>query len=250
MAIDPGVGVQLRHMNIGSDLSSSADPISNHGLDFRPVARQLFNDHRVFTHAENPTSRENARVPEQLYFLDLLSSGDAFQSAASSSEPEESASMQGKVTFMCGYSASAQLATLSNTNRIGLEAWRRHSGSLFSRSYTDFEDTKLPSVACNIVQLRFWTIGSRSDDIANTRQAVDLLRKDAISRMGAYRDRLREDAEWRPGDSIVRRYEVHDQNYFSIEQLVTIYVTTHKEAEDYAGRPHWHGTQTLQICPS
>ncbi|RDW67506.1 hypothetical protein BP6252_08902 [Coleophoma cylindrospora] len=31
---------------------------------------------------------------------------------------------------------------------------------------------------------------------------------------------------WKTGDSIVRRYEVHDQQYFSIEQLLSIYVST------------------------
>lgn len=250
MATFADVGVQLHDISAGYDLSSSADTFSNHGLDFRSVARQLSNGRGGFARSERSARQDSSSVyAGQLYFSDLLNSTAFPKHTASSPERLQDTGMRGKVTFVCGYPESAQLATLLNNSRLGLEAWRRHIGTLFGKPYTEFEDTKLPSVAYDIIRLRFWTMGSRSDDVVNTRQAVDLLRRDAASLMAAYRDRLRENVKWRPGDSIVRRYEVHDQTYFSIEQFVTIYVSTFTETVENRDRHRWHGMQTLLFVP-
>ncbi|KAI9708154.1 MAG: hypothetical protein M1820_004108 [Bogoriella megaspora] len=43
--------------------------------------------------------------------------------------------------------------------------------------------------------------------------------------MSAYLDRLKKRQEIAPGQSMVRRFFVHDQEFFSVEQLISVVVT-------------------------
>ena len=66
--------------------------------------------------------------------------------------------------------------------------------------------------------------------------------------MKDYRTRLRTGSSFRTGDSIVRKYEVHDQEFFSIEQLVTIHVSTEKNKDGKNER--WPGESVGSITSS
>lgn len=70
--------------------------------------------------------------------------------------------------------------------------------------------------------LRFITIGRRRPT-GNSQHHIDRLRQDGVQGMATYEHSLKLNREQvKTGDSIVRRYSVHDEEYFSIEQEVSI----------------------------
>jgi hypothetical protein len=55
----------------------------------------------------------------------------------------------GQLVFLPGYSGPEQVARLNQAYDISLEFWWRHLGTVLTKS----------SAACNIFQLRIWTVG-------------------------------------------------------------------------------------------
>jgi hypothetical protein len=223
------------------------DPFDNFGLDFKSIVDHLSKGHVAF--AGNAHSVSQAQPDpdferfEPIDLLDSASRARDFSSPVSNDESKMSNSTQGRgqLVFLSGYPSPEQVARLTQAHGISPEFWRRHLDPILTTSASKFEDTKVPSAACNIFQLRVWTVGMRGNRIMSDKNNVESIRKDADVLMERYRDRLSRGTPWRTGDSIVRRYEVHTQEYFSIEQLLTVYLSPSKESSRDGNISKWLG---------
>ena len=72
-------------------------------------------------------------------------------------------------------------------------------------------------------------------------ESISSKRLSFVREMGKYLHKLAMGDGWRSYDSIVRKVDVHDDRYFSIEQMLTILITKNKENPD-----KWVGTLFIQ----
>lgn len=123
--------------------------------------------------------------------------------------------------FLAGYLSSEWLTTVGSLCSVDPEHYQRHLRYLARQPY--FSVPPLPSAAENIITLRFVTLGFRHPTGSSQRH-IDRLRSDGIKDMDTYFHNLKRNRETQVkiGDSIVRRYSVHDERYFSIEQEISI----------------------------
>ena len=70
---------------------------------------------------------------------------------------------------------------------------------------------------------------------------MNALRRDSAKLMEDYRKGLNTGTAFRDENSIVRKYEMHDHEFFSIEQFVTIYVSTTHEHDKDGKNESWLG---------
>lgn len=212
------------------------------GLDFKYVFSRLSNPQNT---PSDPLSNDSVSTKSR--HTDVLRAGYDDQSPGLGTVPRSSHASQhgGQLVFLSGYSSPGLLSSLTSFYNIKPEFWRRHLGFPLAGSTSQFEDTKVPSAICDIFQLRIWTIGYRGGGARSHQTSVDELRKDSAKLMEDYRERLNREGSFRDGDSIVRKYEVHDQEFFSIEQLVTIYVSTAAHENDKDGKNEsWLGEES------
>lgn len=148
---------------------------------------------------------EHLDTPVQL--MELLRSGK--------STPSKS-----YILFLVGYPASEWLTAIGSLCQVDPEQYQRHL--MFSPRQLYFSTPSLPSASENIVTLRFITIGCRRPK-ETSQDHVDQLRDNGARDMKVYKHSLQLNREHvKAGDSIVRRYSVHDETYFSIEQEMSI----------------------------
>ena len=206
---------------------------NNFGLDFKYVFSRLSNPQNAPS-----DGLSNGSMSTQFWHIDVLRAGYDDQSPGLNTVTRSSHDSQhcGQLVFLSGYSSPGPSSSLTSFYNIKPEFWRRHLGFTLAGSTNQFEDTKVPSAICDIFQLRIWTIGYRGGGARSHQASVDELRKDSAKLMEDYRERLNREGSFRDGDSIVRKYEVHDQEFFSIEQLVTIYVSTAARANNKDGK--------------
>jgi hypothetical protein len=123
--------------------------------------------------------------------------------------------------FLAGYLSSEWLTTVGSLCSVDPEHYQRHLRYVARQSY--FSVPSLPSAAENIITLRFITLGFRHPT-GSSQGHIDRLRSDGIKDMDTYLHHLKinRDAHVKVGDSIVRRYSVHDETHFSIEQEISI----------------------------
>jgi hypothetical protein len=125
------------------------------------------------------------------------------------------------VLFLAGYPTQDWLTTIGSLFKVDPEHYQRHLIFLSRQPY--FTIPSLPSAAENIITLRFITIGRRhSSEISQ--HHIDRLRDDGAREMDFYQHDLKlgRGENIKSGDSIVRRYLVHDAAYFTIEQEISI----------------------------
>lgn len=146
-----------------------------------------------------------------------------------------------KVVLISGHPSPEQINELQGQYDISPEFWRRHLDPILTTSTTTFEDTKVPSAACDIIQLRFWTIGSRGYGRSEAKSSIDSIRDRAETLMDLYREQMTGSLHRRTGDSIVRSYEIHDREYFSIEQVITIALTVPRNEIQQDESSRWTG---------
>ncbi|CAG9952030.1 unnamed protein product [Clonostachys rosea f. rosea IK726] len=84
----------------------------------------------------------------------------------------------------------------------------------------------LPSDTLNIIRLRIVTIGDREDNSWGSPSEIDNLR--AMGQLVEYVHRLRRQDGLEAGNSVVRAFNVHSAQYFSIEQDITVTVQNYK----------------------
>ena len=137
------------------------------------------------------------------------------------------------ILFLVGYPASEWLTTIGSLCQVDPEHYQRHL--MFSPRQLYFSTPSLPSASENIITLRFITIGRRRPK-ETSQGHIDQLRDDGARDMKVYKHSLQLNREHvKAGDSIVRRYSVHDETYFSIEQEMSISLNYFEK--------QWIGTQ-------
>lgn len=159
--------------------------------------------------------------PSQLpQLLQLTSNGDS-NPGQNNNVNNDNANNKSHMLFLAGHPTPEWLATIGSSIQVDPQHYERHLSFLSRQSY--FANPSLPSAAENIIVLRFITIGRRNSK-GNSQYHIDCLRKSGAQQMGDYQHSLKLSREenWRPGDSIVRCYSVHDDEHFSIEQEISI----------------------------
>ena len=237
--------------HFGAFSHSELDPFehfNNFGLDFKNVLSHLSNPQNTALDALSNESDPTRLETDFDHFLhtdvmrpeyDGQSSGLVTVTRRSGLSHE--AQHGGRLIFLSGYPSPGPSSSLTSIYNIKPEFWRRHLGFTLASSTSQFEDIKVPSAICDIFQLRIWTIGYRGNGARSDKASVDTLRRDSAILMENYRERLKTGSSFRTGDSVVRKYEVHDQEFFSIEQLVTIYVSTAYENDKDGKNESWLG---------
>lgn len=69
---------------------------------------------------------------------------------------------------------------------------------------------------------------------------VDTKRAQSEKDMAQYLEGLQKGVDWKPNDPIVRSFAVHDSHELSIQQLITLYVSSPKPQDD----TNWKGMHT------
>ena len=230
---------------------SNLDPLehfNNFGLDFKYVFSHLSKSQNIPPDAlsgDSVSTRLEAAFDQFLY-TDVLrpeydDQSPGLVTVTGRSDLSHDAQHGAQLIFLSGYPSPGPSSSLSSIYNIKPEFWRRHLGFTLAASTAQFEDIKVPSAICDIFQLRIWTIGYRGNGARSNQASVDALRRDSAKLMENYRERLSTGNSFRTGDSVVRKYEVHDQEFFSIEQLVTIYVSTTHENDEDGKNKSWLG---------
>lgn len=124
-----------------------------------------------------------------------------------------------QILFLRGIPSSEWLTTIGSICRVDPEFFLRHLS--FQPRYDYFSLPSLPSYSDNIIKLPYVTVCSREDKIGPPDQGViDNLRVEGAKAMEIYTHQLNVEAAL--GDSIVRKYFIHDEMHFSLEQEMTI----------------------------
>ena len=222
--------------------------LNNFGLNFQHVLSHFPNSQNIPPDARSSdavSSRLEASF-DQCWFTDALRPEQDIQSPGlvtvnRRSDVSHDAQHGGQLIFLSGYPSPGPSSSLTSIYNIKPEFWRRHLDFTLAASTGQYEDIKVPSAICDIFQLRIWTIGHRGNGARSDQTSVDALRRDSAGLTENYRERLSTGNVFRTGDSVVRKYEVHDQEFFSIEQLVTIYVSTAHENDKAGKNESWLG---------
>ena len=97
-----------------------------------------------------------------------------------------------------------------------------------------------------MIQLSVCRIGSKGYSHRRDRARIEYLRQKAKKAMDMYRMNLSEGRSWQPGDSVVRQYTVHDEEYFSLKQFITVCVSCQKTSSGGSGKA-WSGEQRILL---
>jgi hypothetical protein len=142
-----------------------------------------------------------------------------------------SESPHNSILILSGYPSAEWISHIGSEYRIDPEFWHRHASYLDterpSQSETKF---MLPSECNSIIHLPLVSIASHKivDGVA-TPEIVARQRRESALAMADYRYRLRIGLKWKPGDSVVREFEILDEDHFIVEQTATICVTAKDE---------------------
>jgi hypothetical protein len=124
--------------------------------------------------------------------------------------------------FLRGYPSKEWLSTIGSHYNVDPEFFHRHLSFLSDgMPHKSTQKITLPSSQRTIFQLTLTSFGYQRGD---TRESLERQRRAAASRMKEYIQGLCSGSMWNTGHSIVRSYERHTKELFSIEQQVSIYV--------------------------
>lgn len=141
--------------------------------------------------------------------------------------------------FLRGYPSATWLNELGARYKIDPEFFHRHL-SFLSNDQHNFRPKPfvLPSSQSTIFQLTMTSVGVQE---SRRHTGTNLDRIDVTKRMEAYLHNLKIGQGWRCRKSVVRSFNTHSENEFSIEQAVTVYVaSTDKKAERWLGIWSFH----------
>jgi hypothetical protein len=120
------------------------------------------------------------------------------------------------LVFLRGYSSRDWLLHLGAQYKIDPEYFRRHLDFLQPRDFYDLPT--LPSSSRNIVELRLVTICTR--EVPFTQDQMVSTRREEMKAVKSYQQKL--GAHFAVGESIVRKFSIHSESTFTIEQKVTV----------------------------
>jgi hypothetical protein len=126
-------------------------------------------------------------------------------------EPES-----GRLVFVRGHSSRDWLNQLGAQYRIDPEYFRRHLDFLQPRDFYDLPT--LPSSSRNIIQLKLVTICTR--DVPLTHDQIERTRREEMKAVKSHQQKL--GVRFDVGESVVRKFSIHSESTFTIEQKVTI----------------------------
>jgi hypothetical protein len=140
----------------------------------------------------------------------------------------------GRLIFLRGYPSPQWLSALGNLYDVRPEYWKRHLDFLSLGDAYPPESHLLPSTVGRIFQLSVGSIGSLGRWWKPGQRIKDL-RRSAATDMDRYLKGLSAGRGWKPADSVVRRYILHDKEHFSIEQKVTLYLHERRNVNEWIG---------------
>ncbi|KAK3657556.1 hypothetical protein LTR56_002331 [Elasticomyces elasticus] len=129
----------------------------------------------------------------------------------------------GRLLFLRGYPSPKWLALVGHLYRVHPEYWRRHLGFLFRGGGGIPSSHVMPSASDRVFRLRVGTIGTYGRRWRKN-HSLEVLQRDAAKNMEDYLRRLADADAWKQGDSVVRQYTLHDEEHFTIEQNLTVYL--------------------------
>lgn len=143
-------------------------------------------------------------------------------------EKERSDSADANLVFLQGYSCPSWLVAIGAFYKVDPELWRRHLDFHNVKDYYDIPG--LQSNSRNIIQLKFTTICTRKSLI--TRDQVLAARRKEGGDVDKHQKRLGNMS----GESIIRKFSVHNETTFTLEQTVSCYIRPRK-----GGSSGWTG---------
>ncbi|CZR65065.1 uncharacterized protein PAC_14965 [Phialocephala subalpina] len=212
------------------------------GLNYENLSRYLL---EPYTQSYKPRSRDpsgetsrNGRIACFAMLHDLSAapheretpflSPDAFE--RSEAIQNLGISSTGYLLFMRGNPTPEWLNTIGYSCNVDPDFFLKHLDFRSTAGKQDyFNLPSLPSTNENFIRLRWTTIGSRLANFeinGHDQGRIDLLRKDSAKKMEQYLQDIRSTHKMSICDSFVRRFAVHDENHFSLEQDVSICVNT------------------------
>lgn len=140
-------------------------------------------------------------------------------------------STSGHIVFLKGYPSPAWLLSIGAKYQLDPEFFQRHLG-FHAAPRELYSLPSLPSTARNIFKLRYTTVGTsastaRAEDKQST---LKLLRAKNRLYLEAFKEKLNSAHKLALGDAIVRETSVHDLKHSSIEQDVSVHVTSYHES--------------------
>ncbi|KAF2010915.1 hypothetical protein BU24DRAFT_427104 [Aaosphaeria arxii CBS 175.79] len=129
------------------------------------------------------------------------------------------------LVFLRGYPSPEWVSQIGARFRIDPEVFYRHL-SFFHHHQALLRQSPfvLPSSQTSIFHLTLTTVGHYDAPVG---ESVSKIRSTAARGMGKYLSSLK-GSHWKTGNSIVRAFDVHSESIFSLEQLVTVYVSQEK----------------------
>lgn len=163
-----------------------------------------------------------ASAPERLKILGNVHEVHASPQRDRSSSSE--ANSETSLLFLRGRLSAEWIAHIGSWYHVDPEFWQRHMNFRSAFRQPDyFQLPSLPSSSSNIIHLRLVTVGSWETGGKYLDQAgLDELRAEGARAMDEYHRHLRAGTFIKDGSSVVRRFSVHTDKYFSIEQDVSI----------------------------
>lgn len=130
-----------------------------------------------------------------------------------------------RLLFLRGYAAPQWLNAIGSRYRVDPEFFQRHLdfvSIIGKRNY--FPLPSLSSSSSNIIRLRVTTTGYRDASTeTNDQHRLEALRGECSKDMDEYLKQVKLD-RIEPGDSVVRRFSVHNNAHFSLEQDISLCV--------------------------
>ncbi|MCJ1439385.1 hypothetical protein MMC27_008779 [Xylographa pallens] len=208
-----------------SKVSFEESLYSGHG--YESLAEFLHRGYDSETEVSRHIKVERGQVPSQFAWWYVLTPGQQSVPRPISSLDILAATEApyGQLLFFRGYPSATWLATIGSYYMIDPEFYRRHLDFLDTTTATrNFIESSLPSSSSSILKLRLTTLGSHAVETPiRSQPRIDHLRRTAEKSMKSYRNKLKRGNGWRTGDSVVRRYTIHNEDQFSIDQAITIY---------------------------
>lgn len=133
------------------------------------------------------------------------------------------------VLFLRGKPSLRWLSILGSTYKIDPEFFNRHLNFRPTFGRIDyFSLPSLPSTSCMLFHLPYVTLGQLQSPPRQTTQAtIDAMRSDSVEKFKKYWRDIHKmfNQDLRKGESLVRKFYLHDQTHFALEQRISIALT-------------------------
>ena len=137
----------------------------------------------------------------------------------------------GCLLFLRGYGTPQWIKAIGSRYGVDYEYFRRHL-SFLEKPEEFYDLPQLPSAQCSILRLRVTEIFKRQEPQVITK--VQSARLKEGRDLKEYQNRLRQSGTC--GDTIVRRFSIHDGSIFTIEHDISICVRKDEKKSSWVGK--------------